>query len=64
MARSKITLTREGREITATCAVCGHEITKADKKLAIEHMIGHLAGRHRQDIASLLAGNVTIVDNT
>lgn len=64
MAHPKIILTKHGDKVTATCGLCKHPITKPDKKTAVQNMIGHLAGRHREDLTALLSGEVTVVDNT
>jgi len=62
--RFKITLERKDQNYVATCGDCKHEVSKADKKLTIQTMIGHLAGRHKGDISALLSGDIDIDDRT
>jgi len=64
VAHPKITLERSGKAITAKCGQCDREITESDKRLAVQKMIGHLAGSHRKDLTALLNGDINVIDNT
>lgn len=64
MPSFKMTVERDGKNFAATCEICQHEVVKATKKLAVQTMIGHFAGRHKGNITALLAGDVIINDRT
>lgn len=64
MSSFKMTVERDGKNFAATCDKCQHEVVKATKKLAVQTMIGHFAGRHKGDISALLSGDITIDDRT
>jgi hypothetical protein len=59
-----ITLVRSKVGITGICSGCGHEVEHAEKKVVVQRMYGHLAGRHKGNIAELISGAANVIDRT